>query len=64
MPACCRSDAAHGGEDVSLRLVIQDAWSTWLVLNGYTLDQCPISNMFGVWDPRESRAAGASSSTT
>lgn len=64
MPATCRSDAAHGGEDVALRLVIQQAWMTWLTLNGYDIDQCPIQNMFEVWDPRARRPNSSAASSS
>lgn len=64
MPACSRSDAAHGGSHISLRLVIQDAWSNWLTLQGYPLSACPIDGMWDVWDPRERASSSSVVATT
>ena len=63
MPACSRSDAAHGGEDISLRLVIQDAWSTWLALQGFAPEACPIEGMWEVWQPRSAAPGTAAASS-
>lgn len=70
LPTCSRCDRAHGGEELSLRLVLQDAWRNWLTLQGMGLDACPIEGMFDIVDPRDcvaqqacTRGAGGSSSS-
>lgn len=64
MPACSRSDAAHGGSYISLRLVIQDAWANWLTVQGYPMSACPIEGMWEVWDPRQAAPSGQSASSS
>lgn len=59
-PAVSRSDAAHGGEMIALRLVLQDAWKTWLTLQGFQKADCPI---VGLMDIVDLVAASSSSSS-
>ena len=36
----------EGGEEPALRLAIQDAWRTWLELEGLDTDACPVLDLF------------------
>ena len=52
LPCVSRNDTHHGGEQFALRLVLQQVWSDWLPLAGWSMEDCPIDGLFDLVDPR------------
>jgi hypothetical protein len=51
LPSVSRCDHAHGGPKLSMLLVIRECWDTWLTLNGYDKESCPVEGMWDIIDP-------------